>query len=355
MIVNLMTKSLVWMGKGDIQLLDREISHPDTGELLIQVKACAICGSDLRIKSHGNSRVSAGRTMGHEVSGVIIELGANVKGFSIGESVAIGADIPCGQCSYCLAGHANNCKQNLAMGYQFDGGFSRYLLVPAVVVNNGPIHKLNGKVDHSLACLAEPLACCINGYEVAFAEFLKPKNVLIFGAGPIGLMLGKMAPFYNIDQLTFVESNENRRQAAQKIFPKAKCFDFHQPDLLSQLADVQAEGFALIFTACSDIATHALALKQLAIRGVLNLFGGLPAGAAKLEIDSNFIHYREALVTGSHGSTPAQHGRALELIQSGKVDLRDLMTHAFPLSRAVEAFAAAASGDAIKVIITPDV
>ena len=116
------------------------------------------------------------------------------------------------------------------------------------------------------------------------------------------------------------------------------------------------DGFGgdFIFTACPSIKAHELSIEMVAKRGVINLFGGLPKDAPKLSFYSNLIHYKEAYITGSHGSTPKQHAKAVELINSGKIDLSILVTHEYKIDNIKEAYAMAASGDGIKVIIKPN-
>ena len=102
----------------------QEVEKPviDDNGVLVKVKACAVCGSDIRIFHSGNSRVRYPAIIGHEISGEVVEVGKNVSRFSVGDRVAIGADVPCGECAFCEAGIGNNCQINYAMGYQFQGG-----------------------------------------------------------------------------------------------------------------------------------------------------------------------------------------------------------------------------------------
>src|SRR3989339_1112784 len=171
----------------------QEIKTPEVkaGSVLIKVNVCAVCGSDIRIFETGNDRVKFPAVIGHEISGEVVEVGKNVNKFKPKDKVAIGADIPCGNCSWCLNGMGNCCNTNYAMGYQFSGGFAQFCLLEPMVVNFGPITKISDNINMEEAALAEPLACCINGFERVF--FSSGKTVLIFGAGPIGIMLSILA------------------------------------------------------------------------------------------------------------------------------------------------------------------
>ena len=172
----------------------------------IKVDSCAICGSDIRIFNHGNKRIKYPAIIGHEVSGTVVD--SKNKDYLIGDKISLGADIPCGECKECKNNKPNLCKKNLAIGYQLKGGFAEYMDLNERIFNHGPVVKID-KLDLELACLGEPLACSINGIEKVHMK--KRGKVLIFGAGPIGIMLGFLAKnIYNSDFVDFVEINKHR-------------------------------------------------------------------------------------------------------------------------------------------------
>jgi len=345
----------VWYAPNDVRLEEREVPRILPGTLLIKVKACAICGSDLRIFREGNSRVEPSRILGHEIAGEVVEVGAGVMNYSVGDSVSTGADIPCGECSHCLSGRPNCCDINYAIGYQFDGGYAEYIRLDPLVVKNGPLQKFNAVLPWQNAALAEPLACCINGYERALYHKGMGGSVVIFGAGPIGLMLlmlGKQ--YYGVDNVVVIEPSETRRNLAL-AFGADLVID---PDITQSVDEVMAftenQGAQVVFTACPILETHNLAVQMVAKRGVVNFFGGLPKTAPAIDILSNFLHYREAYITGSHGSTPAQHKRALDLIATGIVDVSKVVSKTVGLKDIHKGFDLARSGTVAKVVITPD-
>ena len=344
-------KGLAWIGPNHLELISKELRPISDSEILIRVEVCAICGSDLRIWKEGNSRIQSGRVIGHEIAGTVVQTGKNVSDFKNGDRVATGADVPCGRCDFCLSGRSNCCRTNYAIGYQFDGGFADYMIVPEIVVKNGPLHKFSDKISFELAAMAEPLACCLNGYEIAMADRLRPKIVVIFGAGPIGLLLASLAPIYGAEKVIVIDPAEQRLQFAKKL-PQVTHIVSGRNAVADVLKLTDGAGADLIFTACPDASSHSDAIQLLAVRGVLNLFGGLPKNSPPVQLDSNFIHYREAYITGSHGSTPAQHRQALKLIESGAIDLQNFISKKFPLSEYAAAFDLAASQTAMKVLIT---
>ena len=344
----------VWHGPNDIRLENKPVPAVLPGTVLVKVEACAICGSDLRIMSDGNLRIKPPHILGHEIAGEIVELGSGVNNYALGDRISTGADVPCGDCDHCRAGRPNCCDTNFAIGYQFDGGFAEYILLDPLVVKHGPMKKFSKSLSWNHAALAEPLACCINGYERAFYNQDMGGNIVIFGAGPIGLMLLMLGKnYYNADQIIIVEPSKMRRQMASQLGANL-VIDPVESDPVQLVMDfTNQQGANLIFTACPIVKTHTQAIQLVAKRGVVNFFGGVPKTDLPISLLSNFIHYREAYITGSHGSTPKQHALALDLIDTGVIDISKVITNTISLSNIHDGFAIAASGTSAKVIINP--
>jgi L-iditol 2-dehydrogenase len=346
--------SAVWHGPNDMRLEDRPVPKVVPGSVLVKVKSCAICGSDLRILGDGNSRISPPHILGHEISGEVVEVGEGVTNYVVGDRVATGADVPCGKCNHCLSGRPNCCDINYAIGYQFDGGYAEYILLDPLVVRYGPMQKFDNSLSWQEASLAEPLACCINGYERALYHKDMGGVVVIFGAGPIGLMLMMLGKqFYGVDKVIIVEPSELRRNMALDLGADMAIDPTTQDPVIEVMNITNNQGAQAIFTACPIIETHEQAIKIVAKRGVVNFFGGVPKGEPAIPLLSNFIHYREAYITGSHGSTPEQHEKALNMIANKTVDISSLVSKSVPLSNIMEGFKIAADGKLAKVIITP--
>jgi len=344
----------VWYGPNDMRLEEKPVPEDVPGSLLVKVEACAVCGSDLRILGDGNPRITPPRILGHEISGEVVEVGEGVSGFSVGDRVATGADVPCGECVHCKSGRPNCCDINYAIGYQFDGGYAEYIRLHPLVVKYGPLQKFDESLPWEYAALAEPLACCINGYERAHYQEGSGGTVVVFGAGPIGLMLmilGKQ--FYGAEQLIMIEPSAVRREMAAELGAD-HVIDPTTVDPVKKVMEwTDNQGAQAIFTATPALVTHKQSVEMVAKRGVVNFFGGVPKTEPPIPLLSNFIHYREAYITGSHGSTPAQHARALEMIVTGAVDLSPIISKKVALSDIHEGFSMAASGTMAKVIITP--
>ncbi|MFW5980690.1 MAG: alcohol dehydrogenase catalytic domain-containing protein [Halanaerobiaceae bacterium] len=331
-----------------------EVRKPEIDKdygLLLEVKACSVCGSDIRIFRHGNERVNFPWIVGHEVAGKVIEKGRKVDKFNIGDRVALGADVPCGECVFCEDGRGNECRTNYAIGYQFQGGFAELMPLNKQTVELGPVHKIPEGVSYEEAALAEPLACCINGLELTPVSL--GDTVVIVGAGPIGCMLVQLARIQGAKKIILAQRSQKRLEMAKKF--KADIYISTKKEDLKEVVMEETHGLGadIIMIACASRQAQMDGLKLLAPGGMINFFGGLPAGSEPLPLVSNDIHYKQSFITGSHGSVPRQHRMALEMINSGRLDIESLITHTFSLSEIEEAFSVAENKEGFKAIVKP--
>lgn len=320
------------------------------GSLLVKVKFCAICGSDLRIVDSGNTRVTPPTILGHEASGEVVAVGEGITRFKVGDRVAIGSDVPCGSCAYCEAGIGNVCPINYAMGYQFPGSFAEYVFLNPLVVEHGPVHHIPENVSYEEAALAEPLACCLNALELCGVNL--GETVIIIGAGPIGCMLMELAKKCGAGKVIAVNRTRKRENIVQQVADMI--IYTSEEDLLSRIQEETGGlGADVVITACSSPQAQIDALKIVRNRGRVNFFGGLPPGAPPTSIDTNLIHYKELLITGAHGSVPRHHRQALELISQGVVKVKKYISSIFPLKDALEAFQKAREKTEMRIFIQP--
>jgi L-iditol 2-dehydrogenase len=323
--------------------------EPDT--LLIRVRACAVCGSDIRILHYGSNRVRPPQIIGHEIAGEVVEVGSQVTRFKVGDRVAMAGDIPCGVCSFCRDGHGNNCQTNLALGYQFPGGFAEYMLAPWQLLHYGPIQPIPEGISFAEGALAEPLACAINGVELS--QIHLGESVVVIGTGPIGCMLIALARLQGAAPIIAVQRSRARLQAALDYGADLGICSSEEDAVARVLAETGGEGADVIFTAAASLDAQADAIRMVRNRGRINFFGGLPAGTPPLPLNTNLVHYKECNIQGSHGSIPRQHRLALQLLGRRRIDLRPLITHRFPLTRVQEAFAVAEGRTGLKAIVEP--
>ena len=343
-------KAAVYEGIDKMVVKEVPTPVPDDDSVLLRMRACAVCGSDIRIFHHGNNRVHPPQILGHEIAGEVAAVGKNVTRFKVGDRVAVGADVPCGECVFCEAGIGNNCQTNYAMGYQYAGGFAEYCLLNKMVVTYGPVHHIPDNVSYDEAALAEPLACVLNALEQTHIRL--GDTVVIIGAGPIGCMIIPVSTMLGATKVIVVQRSRPRMEAAKKFGADVYICSSEEDAVQRVLEETGGLGADVIITANPSPQSHADALLMAKNRARINLFGGLPAGS-RVELDTNTIHYKELCVMGAHGSLPRHHQQALELIASGKIDIKQFLSHTFPLDDIAEAFSVAEGHTGMRVVVNP--
>lgn len=335
------------------KMVVKEVQTPqaDDNSVLVKVKACAVCGSDIRIYHHGNSRVNPPQVIGHEMSGEVVEVGRHVTRFKAGDRVAIGADVPCGECVFCEAGIGNNCQINYAMGYQFAGGFAEYVLLNGIVVNYGPVHKIPGHVSYDEAALAEPLGCVLNALELSNIKL--GDTVVIIGAGPIGCMIIEVAKKMGASKVIMVQRSRPRLEMARKFGADVYICSSEEDGVARVLEETTGLGADVVITANPSPEAQVDAIKMAKNRARVNFFGGLPKDKSLVTLDTNLIHYKELFVHGAHGAMPIHHLKAVELIASGLINVKNYISHRFKLDDIMEAFAAAEGHTGMRVVVNP--
>ncbi|MEQ1737598.1 MAG: alcohol dehydrogenase catalytic domain-containing protein, partial [Rhodoglobus sp.] len=304
------------------------------------------------ILQSGHPNMSAPQVMGHEVVGEIVEVGSDVTGWSPGDRVQVIAAIPDGTCSECRAGTPTVCAHQLSIGYQFSGGFAEFMIVPREVLAVGGLNRIPEGLDFAEASLTEPLACVLNGQELARVGV--KDTVVVVGSGPIGCLHVSLARARGAAFVILIDLNADRlRQAAALVKPDLAIASGETDPVAAVLAATDGRGVDVVITAAASGVAQEQGLLMLARRGRLSLFGGLPKDAPTITVDSNLVHYRELTIVGVNGSSPAHNRAALELIASGAVEVSDLITHRLPLNSLLDAMDIVARGDAIKVTIEP--
>lgn len=328
-----------------------EVPDPriEPGAIILKVRTCSICSTDLRIFHHGHPRVQLPHILGHEIAGEIVAVGEGVRDYAVGERVAVTPTVACGECFYCRKGLPVYCQRRQSFGYQLAGGYAEQLLVPPKAVAYGVLNRFPPSVSFEEASLAEPLACCRRAQRSAGVG--PEMAVVIVGGGPIGIMHARLARAARAEPVILVERDVARLQGV-RLDAVSAVVDSSRSDLRAAIADLtEGRGGDVVIVACSSGEAQAQALTLAAHGGRVNFFGGLPPENSHITIDSNLIHYREIVVQGAHGSTPADNREALDLIAEGQVRVRDLISHTFPLESIVEAFRFAESRAGMHVAV----
>jgi L-iditol 2-dehydrogenase len=342
----------IFHAPGDIRLEDVDEPVVGAGEVKIRVRNCSTCGTDVKIFHSGHPNMTPPQVMGHEIAGEIVDLGDGVTGWAVGDRVQVIAAIPDGTCAECRAGHPAVCEHQLSMGYQFPGGFAEFMIVPRNVLAVDGLNRIPEGLGFAEASLAEPLACVLNGQELARVG--EGDTVVVVGSGPIGCLHVRLARARGAARVILIDLNAERlAQAAALVKPDVTIASGDVDPVQAVLDATGGRGADVVITAAASGRAQEQGLLMLARRGRLSLFGGLPKDAPTITVDSNLVHYRELTIVGVNGSSPAHNREALQLIASGRVPVSDLITHRLPLDRVLDAIDIVARGEAIKVTIEP--
>jgi L-iditol 2-dehydrogenase len=332
-----------------IELRETPIPEPGPREALIKVKACSVCGSDIKIYRYGNKRVQMPAIVGHEVAGQVVRVGSEVRHLSEGDRVQIGADVP---------GYWNENKPgkstfiDYATGHEFAGGFAEYMLLNEKLLSYGPVSPIPDSLSYEEAALAEPLACAINGLELANYSF--GKSICVIGLGPIGIMILELSRAYGSTTVFAAQRSRGRLEMAKPFRPDARFVATEDEDLVDVvMKETDGAGVDLVITSAGSVKAHEDAIRIVGHRGYVNLFGGL-RGEPNLCIDSNIIHYKECFVMGSHGSLPRHNRMAVQALASGIVQGKRYISKRFPLSRIQDAYDFHESRAGLKAVVMPE-
>ncbi|TDD65442.1 zinc-dependent dehydrogenase [Actinomadura rubrisoli] len=335
---------------GDIRIEESAVPEPGPGELKIRVRNCSTCGTDVKIARYGHHHIVPPRVMGHEIAGEVVA--GDAPGWSPGDRVQVIAAIPCGACAECRRGRRTVCSRQESIGYHYDGGFAEQMIVPAKVLAVDGVNRVPDGVSFAEASVAEPLACVLNGQELARVG--RGDDVVVFGAGPVGCLHVRVARARGAGRVFLIDPNLKRLDRAAAIVEPDMALWSADVDVVEAVRDLTGgRGADVAITAAASPTAQTQAVAMAAPGGRVSLFGGLPKDAPIIALDANRVHYRELTVVGANGSTPADNARALDLIASGRVPVADLITHRLALADLRSALDLVAEGSAIKVTIEP--
>ncbi len=347
-------KALRFYAPGDVRLED--VPEPECGpdEVKIRVVNCSMCGTDVKIRNNGPPNITGVTTMGHEIAGEVVEVGADALGdFKVGDRVQVIAAVPCGECYECKKGWMEVCQNQTSVGYQYDGGFAEYMIVPKEVLKVDGLNRIPDGVGYDEASAAEPFACAINAQEPLGIE--EGDFVVVFGAGPIGAMHVRIARgVHQAGTIVLVDINGERlKMTADAVHPDAT-IDSSSVNVVDEIMKMtDGRGADVVITATPANITQEQAVAMAARNGRISFFGGLPKTNPTITLDSNLVHYRQLHIHGANGSAPDHHKRALDYIASGQIPVKDLITRHVPLDDVMSAFDMVANGEAIKVTVEP--
>lgn len=337
-------KAAVYYGPGDMRW--EEMKKPECAKdgVVVEVKACGLCGTDVKTYKRGHPMFKPPVVLGHEFAGEIVEAGDDVSGFGIGDRVVVAPYVPCGKCGMCRLGQFELCEKKVKL----EGAFTQYVMVGREVMEKGMFRIPEG-MEYEEATLVEPLACCLNALDDC--NIRAGDTVLIVGAGPMGLINLELVKNSGAAKVMAAETHDGRRNKAAEM--GAVAIDPASEDVAGRVME-ETGGLGV------DVLIIAVGLVEVAEKyiplvrkgGRVNLFGGFPAGS-KLAVDPNLLHYNQVVLTGSFGFTPHYVEKALYMIYQGRMDLKGIITHRMEMSSVDKAIDLVLKQEALKVILYP--
>ena len=332
-------KAAVFYGPDDLRIEERGRPQVGEGEILMEVLACGICGTDRHIY-HGQFDARPPVVPGHEYTGRIVEVGEGVSDLAVGDHVAVDPNIPCGRCRFCRRGDIHLCENLRALGVNMDGGFAELALVP-----RQQCYSLPPSVPPLEGALTEPLACCVHGIDLA--EIGVGDRVAVIGGGLIGQTLAQLARLRGAGYVVVSDPLPRRREMALSLGADAAV----DPRAAEPLARTDlGEGADVVIEAVGSTETAAQALDWAAPGGTVVWFGVAPPGET-VDVEPNLIFRKELTIRGSLVN-PHTHGRALSLLASGQINVAPLITRTIDLAALPQALSQG-PGDEIKTVVTP--
>ncbi|MDO8585908.1 MAG: zinc-dependent alcohol dehydrogenase family protein [Armatimonadota bacterium] len=335
-------KAIVFPQPGEWILEDRPIPRIGPDDLLLKVHACGVCGTDLHI-FHGEHFVRFPVIPGHEYAGEVVELGENVKHIAVGDHAAVDPNITCGVCRYCRRGQIHLCEDLTALGVNMDGGFAEFSLVPAKQA-----YKLPSGLPLEQAALVEPLACGVHGIDLAGISI--GDDVVIIGAGPIGLIVMQLARLAGAGRLLVSEPHEPRRRLALELGADAAIDPLNQ-DVKEEVLKATGIGAGVVIECVGSVRTAEQAV-ELARRGGTILLFGVTSPGLEAAVKPYDIFLRELTIRGSF-INPFTHARAVSLLAGGRVKVDKLISHRLRLDEFGQALSLAGTPEAAKILIEP--
>ena len=330
-------KAAVILKPGVIEIQETELPQPGSGDVLIQVLSSGICGTDVHIHK-GEYLGSYPIVPGHEGSGIVAALGDGVVGFEIGDPVAFEPNLSCGKCSHCLNNRQNFCEQWAGIGVTRPGCMAEFVLVPDTNVVS------TAGLDSRVSCFVEPLSCVLHGIQKASIRLAD--RVLIAGGGPIGLLLLQSAKNLGAAKVGVVERIQSRLEAAE---------GFGADEVFRDFTSIETDGYDVVIDATGSIPVLERLIQHVRYGGTMLFFGVAPQGEM-MRIEP-FEIFKKGLSIVSSYTSLRNSLQAVGMLQSGRIQVDDLISHEFGLSDLGMGIELIESGDqsAKKIIINPTV
>lgn len=337
-------RAVVYERPEEYQIADLPDPTAGPGEVVVRVTMTGICGTDVHIH-HGNFGPRYPLIAGHEILGVVESIGAGVTGLSVGDRVVYDTMVACGVCVNCQRQLPNYCTDIRAVGVTEAGGFAERVLAVAA-----RCHDVDGIPD-DVAVFAEPLACSLHAMDTLG---LKPgSDVLLFGAGPSGLLLAQLLRDCGAGRLVVAAPTETKLQLARELAAdETVLVDRNTDQSLAELRALAPDGFDVVVDASGALSVLRNAISLTRDGGTVLVYGMAPEGQT-IEVVPNEIFRRQIAIKGTF-SQAYTFERALRMMRSGRIRTDGLITHRYGLDEYGEALTAVAENrEAVKTVIVP--
>ncbi len=317
------------------------------GDILVQMHACGICGSDLE-KVFGQYGQPSMR-LGHEPAGIVIDAGSKVSEFKKGDRVFTHHHVPCYSCHLCKHGNETMCKKYYETNL-LPCGLSEEYLVSEWHITHGGVLKIPDSMTFEEAAMIEPLACCVRAWTKY--DYQEGDSVAIFGVGPTGMMHVMIAQAKKFSKIFCFDVNDFRLEFAKK-FNVSETINSTKENRFEKISDqTEGRGVDVAIVATSSLKALEDAIEMVRNGGTIMMFG-VPSKGAKIDLDMSKIYSKEITLVTSYAASDNDTKDALRLIESGEIDVKQLVTHTYPIMDSQKAFDHAKSGEsAMKIIIT---
>jgi len=323
-----------------------DIPHIGSRDVLVQVKAASICGTDMHIyewDAWAQSRLSVPRVFGHEFAGEVVEVGSEVTTLVPGDFVAAETHITCGHCYQCRTGQAHVCRNVQILGVDRDGAFAEYIAIPENVA-----WKTGKEIDHTVASIQEPFG---NAVHATFAGDITNKTVAVFGCGPIGLWAVGLCRVSGSSTIFAVEPNHQRLEIATKMGANYVLNPGEVDPVQQILAITDGLGVDVSLEMSGNAQAIRQSFKSLRNGGRVSLLG-LPSCTVELDL-ANDIIFKGATVFGISGRRIFDTWyRTRRILEAGQLDLKPVITHTLSFNQLHEAMAIMKVGDCGKIVMT---
>lgn len=339
-------KAVVCYQQNDLRYEDVAIPNIGDDEVLIQMDACGLCGTDIQ-KIRGNT-VGKPTVLGHEVVGRIVKKGKNIAHYALGDRVITAIHVPCFTCHYCNKGHYTICEQFRTNNID-PGGFAEYIRIPALHLKH-LTHKITDDISDDEATLIEPIACCLHGLKQA--DIRAGDSVLVMGAGTIGILHAQLAKIKGASQVMISDISPYKLDIALKVGCDY-AINVAQNDLVKRVNEITHQlGADVVIIAAGVSSLLADAIKVVRRAGKIIVFSGFD-NSPQITLDASRFFKDEISIIGTYSVTPYELPEALDLLTKKRLNITQMVTHHFPLEKLSKAIDLATNSteQVLKVVI----